>query len=85
MLHLHYRELIGRIEEHKGKKYLMVDDYVLDKVLNKIKKIIGIGRFDDTKILIKTDNKLPGDVTFKNVVILIACVIKGKFHPKLFS
>ena len=49
MLHLHYRELIGRIEEHKGKKYLMVDDYVLDKVLNKIKKIIGIGRFDDTK------------------------------------
>ena len=30
----------------------MIDDYVLDKVLNKIKEIIGNERFDDTKILI---------------------------------
>ena len=87
MLHLHYHELMGTIEEHEGKKYLMVDNNVLYEVLNKIKKIIGIGRFDDTKILIKTDHKLPGDVALKNFVILITRVIssKGKFHPKLFS
>ena len=30
----------------------MIDDYVLDKVLNKIKEIIVNEKFDDTKILI---------------------------------
>ena len=34
---IHYDELIGNIEEHEGKKYLMVDDYMLDKLLDKIK------------------------------------------------
>ena len=59
----------------------------LDKILAKIKKIIGIERFDDTKIWIEIDDKLPGDVTLKNVVILITCVIKdeAKVHPKLYS
>ena len=33
---------MGRIKEHEGKKYLMVDDYVLDKILDKIKEIIDI-------------------------------------------
>ena len=37
-----------KTEEDKGKKYLMVDDYMLDKVLDKIKKIIGIEKFVDT-------------------------------------
>ena len=37
MLSLHYPELVGKIKEHEGKIYLMVDDYMLDKVLNKIK------------------------------------------------
>ena len=34
------------------------------------------------KILIDTDDKLPDDTSFKNVVILIICVIKGggKFY-----
>ena len=35
----------------------MVDDYTLDKVLDKIKKI-SIKKLDDTKILIDTDDKL---------------------------
>ena len=39
------------------KKYLMVDDYTLDKVLDKIEKI-GIDKLDDTKTLIDTDDKL---------------------------
>ena len=33
----------------------MFDDYILDEVLNKIKEIVGIEKFDDTKILIDTD------------------------------
>ena len=42
MLGLYYHELIGKIEEHEGKMYLMIDDYMLDKRLSKIKMIIGI-------------------------------------------
>ena len=55
----------------------MVDDYMLDKVLDKIKEIIGIEKFDGTKILIYADDKFPDDITLKNVIILMACVIKG--------
>ena len=40
-----------KTEEHKGKKYLMVNDYMLDKVLDKIKETIDISKFDATKIL----------------------------------
>ena len=32
----------------------MVDDYMLDKALNKIKEKLGIEKLDDTKILIDT-------------------------------
>ena len=56
MLSLHYHELMGRIEEHEGQKYLMVNDYMLDKVLDEIKETICIAKFDDTKILIDTDD-----------------------------
>ena len=35
-----------------NEKHLVIDDYMLDKVLDKIKKIIGIEKFDDTKKLI---------------------------------
>ena len=31
-------ELIGKTEEYEGTKYMIVDDYTLDKVLDKIKK-----------------------------------------------
>ena len=51
-------ELTGRTEEHKRIKYLMVNSYILDKVLAKIKEIIGIQKFDGTKMLIETDDKL---------------------------
>ena len=47
MLTLHYHELMGKIEEHEGKKYLMVDDYMLNKVLDKIKEIRGTEKFDN--------------------------------------
>ena len=32
---------------------------------------MGIGKFDDTKILINTENKLWDDVTLKRVMILM--------------
>ena len=64
----------------------MVDDYMLDKVLNKIKEVIDITKFADPKILIEKDDKLPDDITIKNAVILITCVIKDndKFYPQIF-
>ena len=34
----------------------MIYDYVLNKVADKIKEIIGIAKFDDTKILTHTIN-----------------------------
>ena len=86
LLRLYYNELLGKIEEHEEKKYLMVDDYMLDKVLHKIKEIIDIEQFDYTNILIDSGDKLPDDITVKNVVILITCIIKddGKFNPQIF-
>ena len=42
MFGLHYYELMGKIEEHDGKKYLIVIDYMLGKVLDKIKETIDI-------------------------------------------
>ena len=47
----------------------MTNNYMLDKVL-KIKKICI------EKYLIVTGNKLPADITLKNVAILITCLIK---------
>ena len=70
----------------KKKKYFMIDDYVLDKVLEKIEEIIGNEKFGDGKKLIDTDDKLLDDITLKVVVTLMTCVIKNgeKFYPQLF-
>ena len=83
---LYYHELMGNIKEHEGKTHLVVDDYVLDKVLDKIKKIIDIKEFDNTKILIDTDDILTDGITLKNAVVLMTSVIKddGRFYPQLF-
>ena len=51
----------------------MVDNYMQDKLLDKI----GIdAKIRDTKILSDTGNKLADDITSKNVVIIITCVVK---------
>ena len=76
MLSLYYHELMGKFKEHEGKKYLMVDDHIINKVLDKIKEITGIEKFDNTKILIDSDDKLPDGITFKKVAILMTDVIK---------
>ena len=41
----------------------MVDDCMLDKVLDKIKKLIDIEKLDKTKISIVTEDKLPLKIT----------------------
>ena len=70
---LYWYEIIGKIEEHEGKRYLLAEDYMLYRILDKIKEIIGIAKFDDTKILIDTDDKLSDNITLKSVLILITC------------
>ena len=44
-------------------------------------------KFDNTKILTDTDNKLLDDITSKNVVILATCALKGNgiFHPQILE
>ena len=56
--------MIGKIEDYEGKKYLMADDYALDKVLDKIKRI-GDEKHDKITILLDTDDKLPDDIILK--------------------
>ena len=67
MLGLDYPALTAKIEENVGKKYLIVDDYMLNKALAKVKEIIGIEKFDDTKTLIDTDDNFSDNITFKNI------------------
>ena len=62
MSSLHYRELTREIKYHERDKYLMVDDYMVDKILERIKEITNIEEFDKTKILIDTNNKFPDDM-----------------------
>ena len=64
ILNLYYDKLIGNIKKYEGKKYLMVDDCTLDKVLDKIKRI-GIEKFGCIKIFIDSNDKLPDDVTLR--------------------
>ena len=49
---------------------------MLDKVLDKIKEIAGIIKFDDTKILIEKCDKLSDYISLKDDAILIRCVKK---------
>ena len=71
----------------KEKKYLMADDDTLYKVLQKIKRI-GIENLDDIRIQIDTDGKLSDDISLKNAMILIICIIEDSdkfiFLQKVF-
>ena len=49
----------------------MVEICTVDKVLDKIKEIIGIEKFDYIRILIDRYDKLSNDITFKKVAILM--------------
>ena len=63
----------------------MVADYILNKVLDKIKEIIDIEQFDNTNILMDTDDTMSYDITLKKVDLFITSVTKGdnKFYSQL--
>ena len=52
----------------EAKKCMMVHDYTVDKVLDKIKRI-GIEKPDNIWVLKDTDNKFADDIALKNAVI----------------
>ena len=51
----------------------MFNDYTVDKVLDKIKE--STEEFDDTKILINADDKLPDVISLKRFAISLPCAI----------
>ena len=51
---------MGKIKEHEGKKFWLL---MIIWKLDKIKEIVRIEKFGDTKILIDTYDKLPDDIT----------------------
>ena len=65
---------------------MVIECNILVKALHMIKKIIDIEKFDYIKFFTDADDKLPDDITFKNVVMLITCVIidGDKSYPQLF-
>ena len=64
---------------------MMVHDYTVDKVLDKIKRI-GIEKPDNIWVLKDTDNKFADDIALKNAVIWMKCVIydDDKCYSQLF-
>ena len=65
ILSLHYNKLKGKIEKKKGERYFIACHFILNKVLDKIKEMIGIKKYADTKILVDTDDELPIYITLK--------------------
>ena len=64
----------------------LINNYVLERVLDKIVGTSKIEKFDDTRILVVIDNILSDNIPFKNVVIKMASVVKDgdAFYPQLF-
>ena len=56
---------------------MATDDFILDKILDKIIMIRIIEKPDEAKMLIDTDDKFFEQVTLKTVLVLW-CVIKNK-------
>ena len=56
---------------------MATDDFILDKILDKIIMIRIIEKLDEAKMLIDTDDKFFEQVTLKTVLVLW-CVIKNK-------
>ena len=56
---------------------------MLDKGLDQIKEIIDIEKFDHTKILIDTINKLSEDITLKKCLMTYVIEDEDKFYPQI--
>ena len=63
---------------------MMVEDYMLDKVLDKLKQIIGIKNLTVLKYFMDTNEELQDGITLKNILILITFVTKddNKFYQQ---
>ena len=61
---------------------MIVNDYMLDKVVDNIKETIGIEKFDDSKILIDADDKIPNYITLKKWHVSLRII--HKFYPQTF-
>ena len=67
-------------------KLLGKEKIIIDKVIDYSKEIRSIEKFDDTKILINTDNILAGVITFKNIKLITYIITDdGKFYQQIFS
>ena len=64
----------------------MVNAYMLNKVLDKIKEIVVIEKLPNTEILIDPVVNISDDITLKNNLMRIKRFIKGvgKFYPQTF-
>ena len=62
-----------KIKEHGRKKYLMVDNFIPNKVLDKIKEIIGIEKFD------------VGVIIGQNCIWLLDTALNDFFPKKILS
>lgn len=62
----------------------MADDYTLDEILDKIKRI-SIEKLGNIKSLIGTNDKLPDGNIFKNELVVMKCVNKDgdELYPQL--
>lgn len=60
-----------KFEEYEGR--IILDDYIVDKLLDKI-KTIWIEKLYDVKILIDTDDKVSDGVTLKSAVMLMMSI-----------
>ena len=58
----------GKEWGNDGNKCLMFCGNELDEVLDKVKKTLSTAKFDKTKILIDTDDKLLDDIILKNKI-----------------
>ena len=56
---------------------------MLDKGLDQIKEIIDIEKFDHTKILIDTINKLSEDITLKKCLMTYVIKDEDQFYPQI--
>lgn len=52
MTSLFYWQFSGKTDKYNSKKYLIINDTVSNEVLDKFRKIIGIEKFDNFKIVV---------------------------------
>ena len=67
------KDMVVYFTRYVNWEWMIIDDYILKKILNKSKEIISVEKLIVTTILIDTDDKLPDDITFKKLYINDVC------------